>query len=73
MSIREWCKEYLGITVEKNQPKIDSNFYCGEAMELHEFLDEQKIPRFSGKGKDCYILPLIDRVLLFAIEKERHL
>jgi hypothetical protein len=45
-----------------------------EAFELHEFLDSKGIPRTkndpSGKLMDsnqmsCYIIPLIDRVLLF--------
>jgi hypothetical protein len=47
---------------------------AAEAFELHEFLDSKGIPRTkndpSGKLIDqnqmpCYMLPLIDRVLLF--------
>jgi hypothetical protein len=47
---------------------------AAEALELHEFLDSKGIPRTkndpSGKLVDqnqmpCYMLPLIDRVLLF--------
>ncbi len=52
---------------------FDTEFFAFEATEVHEYLDKRGIPRikedpdgkFINEGKPCYILPLLDRLLMW--------
>lgn len=62
-------------TTKEQQEQIDLNmddarFLAGEALEVHEWLNEAMIPKVKeyvdGDEKWIGIMPLIDRVLVFA-------